>query len=220
MSSSYLTYIRLGTFVTTLLFSLIVLCISADLVSLTSARSFFGFSALALATGLFTLITVGPMFFVDMYRQGSILSYIVVEIGCLSVLGVLWLSSGSYAASSNNNLFGQIPAGSSCNFPDIATGIQVVDRVCHETQAIMGFSFLTWIILMGYTILLLVLSLRAQGRGHLVWKTSVSDGALLYTSEKALGSMGPTSPSTHHQTYPPAAQQTLSSSISYSYPQA
>jgi hypothetical protein len=82
MSSNFLANIRLGTFgktihsvccllfwvaeeglcpATTLLFSLIVLCISADLVSLTNADSFYGFSGLSLTTSLLTLITVGPM---------------------------------------------------------------------------------------------------------------------------------------------------------------
>jgi len=47
--------------VTTLVFSLIVLSISGDLVSLTHAESDYGFCGLSLATGVLTLITVGPM---------------------------------------------------------------------------------------------------------------------------------------------------------------
>jgi len=211
MSSNSLTYIRLGTFATALLFSLIVLCISADLVSLTNAQSLYGFSALSLTTGLLTLITLGPMLLVDMNRQGSVFSYIVVEIACMGVLWVLWLSTGSYAASSNYTIFGQ---DTSCNFGDFF--VSGLDRACHETQAVVAFSFLTWIILMGYTVMLLVLGLRAQERGRPAWKTGVRDGALLFLDEKVVGGVGSTPP-TLHQTYPPAAQQTLPSSVSHSY---
>jgi len=214
MPSNYLTYIRLGTFVTTLLFSLIVLCVSADLVSLTNAQSDFGFSALSLTTGLLTLITLGPMLLIDMNRQGSIFSYIVVEISCIAVLWVLWLSTGSYAASTDNTVFGQ---DTSCNFGDFFIGnLGRLDRACHETQAVVAFSFLTWIILMGYTVMLLVLGLRAQERGRPAWKTGVRDGALLFADEKAVGSVGMTPP-TLHPTYPPPTQQTLPSSVSQSY---
>jgi hypothetical protein len=37
-----------------------------------------------------------------------------------------------------------------------------------------------FLIVIGYTILLLVLNLRAKRRGHSAWKTSVRDGVLLY----------------------------------------
>jgi len=202
MSSNLLTYIRFGTFATTLLFSLIVLCISADLVSLTNAQSIYGFSGLGLAIALITLITVGPMFLVDMYRQGSLFSYVIVEIGWLSVLWVLWLSTGGYAASSDNTIFNQFN-GASCNFGDFAP--DGLTRACHETQAVVAFSFLIWILLMGYTVMLLVLAIRAQERGRPAWQTGVREGTLLVTNEKTSGAMGSTPP-TLHQTYPPAAQ--------------
>ena len=70
---------------------------------------------------------------------------------------------------------------------------------------------------MGYTVMLLILGLRAQERGRPAWKTGVRDGALLYTSEKALGNVGSTPPALH-QTYPPVAQQTLPPSHSYPVP--
>ena len=69
---------------------------------------------------------------------------------------------------------------------------------------------------MGYTVMLLVLGLRAQERGRPACNTGVRDGALLYTSENPSGTVGITPP-TLHRTYPPVAQQTLPSSVSRSY---
>jgi hypothetical protein len=173
-------------------------------VSLTSARSFFGFSALSLTTGLLTLITVGPMydrifgvvglftkcplhslhigFLLICIAKGQSFRISLSRLGaCVSLSSpykVLWpdhhqRSLGSCgcragltrprrtAISLVRSLLGQAVIFPTlvrlCSCPCISvlihsyscspvTGIQVVDRVCHETQAIMGFSFLTWII--------------------------------------------------------------------------
>lgn len=73
---------------------------------------------------------------------------------------------------------------------------------------------------MGYTLMLLIFALRAQGQGRPVWKTCVRDDVLLSTSEKAPGSVGPAVPvtlPTLPQSYPPVAQQALHSSVQRSY---
>jgi hypothetical protein len=86
MSSSsvkVLSLVRMVTFGTTMLFSFIVLALSADYVSLVPVSTYNHFAALALFTALTTLLTVTPMLVIDMFRQGSFLSYIVVEIAWL-----------------------------------------------------------------------------------------------------------------------------------------
>lgn len=93
------------TTATTILFALIVMCISASLIALTEPFFYYKFSALSLSTSLLTMSTVIPMwertnsvvgcvteyrfsplalrFVIDKHRQGSVFSYIVVEISWL-----------------------------------------------------------------------------------------------------------------------------------------
>lgn len=70
-----------------------------------------------------------------------------------------------------------------------------------------------------YTVLLLVLALRAQSRGHNVWQTSVRDGTLFYPDEKPVGGAPPMAvpqPAVY-QSYPPPVQQSLPQSVSHTY---
>ena len=74
---------------------------------------------------------------------------------------------------------------------------------------------------MFYTVMLLVLALRAQSKGHNVWSTGVRDGALFYPNEKFVGGtpqvMAP-QPAVY-QSYPPSAQQPVPMSVPMSVPQ-
>jgi len=184
-SSKYLSTARLVTFSTTILFSVIVMSLSADLISLTTPIFYYKFSALALATSLLTMFSVGVMLVVDLLRQGSVFSYIVVEIGWLSILWVLWLSSGSYAAWTDGQLINAFPGESSCTFGFFSDSRAV--QICQEIKAIMAFSFLTWILLMSYTVLLLLLAIRAQEQGNSAWTSGVRDGVLFYSIRKTTG---------------------------------
>jgi hypothetical protein len=184
MSSNYLSTARLVTFSTTILFSVIVMSLSADLISLNPA-DILNFSALALATSLLSMFTVAIMLVVDVLRQGSFFSYIVVEIVWLSILWVLWLSSGSYAAWTDGQLTSLFPGESNCDFGFFANA--GATQGCHEIKGIMAFSFLTWILLMTYTIVLVVLAIRSQERGNSAWTTGVRDGVLFYSIRKTTG---------------------------------
>jgi len=94
MGSNYMSTVRLVTFSTTLVFSVIVMCLSADLISLTEPNPDKS-SGLALATSLLSLLTVGPMLFIDFYRSGSF--FFVhncrdfVAVGPLGLLVVKWI---------------------------------------------------------------------------------------------------------------------------------
>jgi len=181
-SSKYLSIGRIVIFSKTILFSLIVMSLSADLISLTTPVFYYKFSALALANSLLTMLTVAIMLVVDLLRQGSIFSYIVVEISWLSVLWVLWLSTASYAAWTDGQITAAFPEEASCDFgffadPRAAQG-------CHEIKGIMALSFLIWILLMSYTIMLVVLGIRAQERDNAVWTTGVRDGVLFFSIRK------------------------------------
>jgi hypothetical protein len=236
---SFLSTARLVTFATTILFSLIVISLSANLISLTEPLFYYKFSALALSTGLMTILTVTPMFVIDMMRQGSFFSYIIVEISWLSFLWVLWLSSGSYAAWTDGQITDAFPEESSCDFGLFSVPGAV--QGCQEVKAIMAFSFLLWILLMGYTITLLVLAIRSQERGNAAWTTGVRDGVIFYSSRKGLGGAGqiqasqssiiplsqqppqqyiPTSAPYANPQYPQAPTSASYASPQYQYPQA
>ncbi|KAI9512711.1 hypothetical protein F5148DRAFT_973099, partial [Russula earlei] len=193
----------------TVAFSFIVICVSADVVSLTNPVFYYNFSAFSLSTGLLTARYCQPnvrqnfLYVIGSFRQGSVLSYLVVEIGWLTVLWIFWLASGSYAAWTDDQIFAADPTQASCNFGIFGDG--AASQLCHEIKAIMAFSFLLWLLLMGYTILLLVLGIRAQDGGHPPWKTSVRDGSLLHPASKAVRSPAQVeaAPATFSQSYPP-----------------
>ncbi|KAF8271723.1 hypothetical protein EI94DRAFT_1796839 [Lactarius quietus] len=214
---TWLPTLRVVTFATVSLFAAIVLSLSADLISLTEPLFYYKFSAFALATSAITLLTVVPMYALAPIRlllddvtlipsrAGAIFSYIVVEIVWLSVLWVLWLSSGSYAAWTDNQIEAFYPAESSCNYHLILDN-NIVNQGCSEIKSITAFSFLTWIILMVYTAILLFLGIRAQGRGNNVWTVSVREEAIFYPEAKSGGTPAQmqTMPTTVPQAYPPA----------------
>jgi len=210
-----LSIVRVVTFATTILFALIVMCISASLIALTEPFFYYKFAALSLSTSLLTMFTVIPMFVIDKHRQGSVFSYIVVEISWLSFLWVLWLSSGSYAAWTDGQIIDAFPNESSCDFGLFS--VQGAVQGCQEIKAIMAFSFLSWIILMGYTVTLLVLAIRAQERGNSAWNTGVRDGVLFYSSRKTMGGAAEVyaAPASIPLSYQPPPQQSIPSSSPY-----
>lgn len=121
----------------------------------------------------------------DLLSQGSIFSYIVVEIGWLSFLWVLWLSTGSYAAWTDGELAVAFPGETNCVFGIFSTS--QTGQTCHDIKGIMALSFLIWILLMSYTVTLLVLAIRAQARGKSVWTAGVRDGALFKSLRYSTG---------------------------------
>ncbi|KAH9978110.1 hypothetical protein BGW80DRAFT_1249701 [Lactifluus volemus] len=172
------------------LVSVIVVALSAALISLTVPG---GFAALALATGLLTLLTIIPMFIIDLYRQGAFVSYTVFEISSFSILWVLWLSSASYAAWADSQLTALLLGDSSCSIDLFGSG--ALSQGCSEIKAITAFSFLVWIYV---GLILLALPNHgvhlhspgaehpAQGRGYSAWTAAVRDGTLLFPSEKSV----------------------------------
>jgi len=138
-------------------------------------------TVVALATSLLTVLSVALMLIIDKLRQGSIFSYTSVEIVWLTILWILWLTSGSYAAWTENGFLREYPEEATCDYYGYYGAID--SRYCHETKAVIGLSFILWILLMAYTFTLLVLTLRAKGRGHPAWMTSVRDGVLLHPAE-------------------------------------
>ncbi|KAJ7162610.1 hypothetical protein C8R43DRAFT_947114 [Mycena crocata] len=161
--------IRLVALSVVLAFAVIVLGLSAALTATTEKylAGFFEFAALAIATASLTLITVPIMIVLERIRPGAAFtSMIAVELSWLSILWVLWLATAADGAQA-----GQLTFISGCGYID-----SVVDSACRESAGIQAFSFLNWLILMVYTILILVLTIIASTRKHTgVWKSSVAE---------------------------------------------
>ncbi|KAI0031687.1 hypothetical protein K488DRAFT_51594, partial [Vararia minispora EC-137] len=153
-----------------LVFSLICLGLGGHLVSAAnvtvatvfgavSGNVYYPFTGLAVATSVIHLISVVPMIVLGFLRPGAFTSFIVVEISWLSFMWVLWLATGALAASTLQGCGGS------------------ADTLCSEGSAITAFGFLSWIILMAYSVTLLVLSIIAHTRGQTdVWTSTVTEG--------------------------------------------
>ncbi|KAI0316129.1 hypothetical protein OF83DRAFT_288268 [Amylostereum chailletii] len=196
-SLSKLSLVRLVVLGTTLLFSLIVLGVSADLLNTTVSEldgSYFVFSALAVAVAVITIVSVVPMIVIDFLRQGAFTSLVWVEVAWFSVLWILWLSTGADTAWANDQVF----VGSSCDFAN-----SIVKTFCNEFKAVMAFSFLTWIVLMAYTSTLIVLAFIGHSRSQRTWTSTVREGFVDGPQEEKAVDMGATTPA-HSATYTPA----------------
>jgi len=169
---TFLPLFRLVTFIATLVCAIIVLGLAAHLTSLTEeARGgYFVFAAMAIAVAVLTIITLPVMIGVDFARRGAFTSMVLVELIWIFILWILWISAAALASQEDEFVFGD---GNSCDFADsnTATG-------CHEFAAIEAFSFLAWILLMGYNITLLVYAIIGHTRGSHTWFSTVGDGLL------------------------------------------
>jgi len=157
--------IRLPVFVFLIVCTLVVLGLDAHFVSQTNkANNFLGaalfeftFAKLGVATAVLTLVSVVPMTVIDFLRKGAATSYVVVELAWLGFLWILWLATAADTA----NLFSTCP--SEFTF-------------CSQYQAAEAFSFLAWMALMAYWIILLVFAIIAANNGQSqIWYTGVTE---------------------------------------------
>jgi len=204
-----LSLVRLVVFGVAFVFAVIALGLAAGLTSLSEEffDAYLNYAALTIATASLTIITLPAMIAIDFFRKGAFTSLVVVELSWLGLLWVLWLASGAAAADKNSVTF-----VSGCGYIN-----DILDRACREAAGIEAFTFLNWIILMGYTIVLLVLSIIGHTRGHKIWTSTVGEAPFLapaagtttaFTSEKPV-SVQPTGHSVTPSLgahYPPSAQ--------------
>ncbi|KAJ7463989.1 hypothetical protein FB451DRAFT_1264392 [Mycena latifolia] len=172
-----LPLVRLVVLSTVLLFSLITLGLAGALTSALNSNFTVGFtySSLAIATAVITMITVAPMIALEIMRPGGPTSMIIFEIVWLSILWILWLSTGAEAAEASQ-AYTFILGGCGTSAREFGEEFKVIDEICRETSGIEAFAFLNWIILMVYTGTLLTLSLAAASRKHTgVWQSSVAE---------------------------------------------
>ncbi|KAF8841942.1 hypothetical protein BDN67DRAFT_471233 [Paxillus ammoniavirescens] len=191
--------IRIAVLASSTLFSIIVLGLAAHLLWLTLFwfNLYFIFCALGVAAAGLSLLTLPVMLVTDFLRRGAFTSMVVVELVWLSILWVLWVATAAEAVNASTYYF---PYG--C----IDEGDPTVLQACHEIQAVEAFSFLIFIILMLYTVLLLISALVAASRGDRVWLSTVKDSTFFRSSnppaqQHPMGQYSGT-PAAQHQAVP------------------
>ncbi|KAH8829813.1 hypothetical protein DL96DRAFT_1553443 [Flagelloscypha sp. PMI_526] len=149
---------RRAVFGISLFVSIIVLALSAHITTLTTTflSFYFVYCAMGITVALLTLLLVGVMLVGGRINNESVPTKVVFELPCLSLLWVLWLATGGLAATAFNGSF-----LGGCGYINAD-----VDTACRETQAILAFSFIAWLALMGYTITLLVFAIVSSSRGN------------------------------------------------------
>jgi len=167
---SLISVLRLAALCISLLFGLVVLGLAAHWTQGTVAGSteisiLFNFEIVALLAGSLTILTLPVMLIVGATRRGAFTSMIVVELSVIAALALLWLISGALTADLGNTLY---PVGCNDVLPD---GISW----CRQFFAIIGLSFVTWILLMAYGIVLLTFTIIAQTKGRSLWKVGVNE---------------------------------------------
>ena len=162
--ASTLSTIRVAALGSVALFSLIVLGVAAHVTNLTTYNFgfYFTFAALSIATAVLSLLSLPVMIIVDKMRKGAFTSMIAVELGWLSFLWILWLSSAATASQASSGF------NRGCRY---RSGL--ISTTCREFRAIQAFNYLNWIILFGYTGALLAFAIGAANRGIAAWTASV-----------------------------------------------
>ncbi|KZT57785.1 hypothetical protein CALCODRAFT_495835 [Calocera cornea HHB12733] len=158
-----------------LIFSIVLLGVSANLVALGNK---YGLSLiwaqLALAVSVITLAVMIPVLVLDRVRRNALPSWTAAELGWNGVLWVLWLACAGYATNALQGL----DCGSRSYevlYLDYYLG-KKGQAVCQQAQAIEALSWLNWIFLFALFWWLLITALvyhnASQGT---VWMSSMSD---------------------------------------------
>jgi len=213
--------VRVAVLTVAIIFSIIVLGLAAELTSESNTyfEVTFDFAALAITSAAISIATLPVLMIVDMVRTGAFTSMVVVELVWLFVVWVLWLSTGALAAQ-----FNSVEFDSNCALVRL-----VFLTACHEEQAIVAFSFLIWMMLMVYSIIVLVMAIIGSSRGHHVWTNSVKNANFLAPSQGAAAIIGQPgyqpnapvaqAPMQQHQYPPPNTPQGYGTPHSPSVPQ-
>ncbi|KAJ7254554.1 hypothetical protein C8J57DRAFT_1347212 [Mycena rebaudengoi] len=172
-----LSLVRLIALTVVSVFSLITLGLAGSLITTTMKffNTYFPYAALGVAVAVLTLLSVPTMLVLEIVRPGSPSSWIITELSILPFLSILWLATGANTAEmSPGFLFLYLDGCASGAF--LGTTFGADTGACQKTSAIEAFAFLNWIILMGYSGMVLVLALIASNRKQpAVWKSSVAE---------------------------------------------
>jgi hypothetical protein len=163
-SSTLLTVvrvIRLGIFGLVSFFSILVLGLGAHIVSVFAGAELpIDYAALGIAVSLLTLFSLIPMLVLSFMDKVLWVNMVAVEVGWLGVLWILWIAT---AALTNNDFI-------ACGFIGLDTPTVIS---CGEVLAFQALSWLNWVLLFKYTIVLIALTIFQHVRGNRVWTAPV-----------------------------------------------
>ncbi|EMD40471.1 hypothetical protein CERSUDRAFT_80138 [Gelatoporia subvermispora B] len=164
---SWVDITRIVIFAWAFFCGILAMALSADAISFTTGfyKETLNGNAMAVAVGVLTIVTIPPMLVVDFLRTGAFTSMILVELSWLGLLELLWLVAGALAAANVSNFF-----EGTCDWIPHSVG-----NACHETAATAAFSFLAFLPLLGYEILILTLAIIRHTRGAPIWTSSVKE---------------------------------------------
>ncbi|KAJ7199966.1 hypothetical protein GGX14DRAFT_467107 [Mycena pura] len=215
--------VRLVILVTVSLFALLSMSLGAALIgTFGSFGPFFdiGFAGpgLAVAIGVITLLSVPVMIVLEILRPGRYFtSMIIFEVLWLGLLSILWLASGAAQAVENIFIGGACAIDSEADSfadsfdpgdSDSINAADPVNNICGEARAITAFSFLTWIILMVYTLTIMIMSCVATSRRRgRVWTESVANAPFSGSATTEKGTI----PLSYTQSYPSVQEPTSGS---------
>ncbi|KAL1937399.1 hypothetical protein VTO73DRAFT_13735 [Trametes versicolor] len=154
---------------------IIVLALGARIVALVPEQDAVAFElgnsetpeVLGIVIGVLTTLTALVMLVVDYMRTDAFTSMVAVEIVWASVVGFLWLAE---VVITTNNTPGP-PGFVTCDSDDPST---LFEQVCNDALAMSCIAFVTWFVLHGYAIALLIFALLNRSRGaHAIWTSSV-----------------------------------------------
>ncbi|KAG5731988.1 hypothetical protein E4T56_gene18289 [Termitomyces sp. T112] len=169
MATPLVSVLRTGVFAFVILASVIILALCAHVTN-TTVTLFDGylvFAALGIASSLLAFLSLPVMLIVDKMRKGAVTSMIVVEIAWSGILWVLFLSTAATASQAAGVSFGH-----SCPSRSLA----ILTTTCREFMAIQAFAHMAWLVLFGYFVTLITLSIILANRGyHRVWYQSVKE---------------------------------------------
>ncbi|KAJ8516787.1 hypothetical protein ONZ45_g5947 [Pleurotus djamor] len=121
---------------------------------------------LSIATSALTVLTLPIMLIVSLFTSNAFTSTVAFELIWLFCLWGLWLATGAVATSEKIDHF---PGGCK-HFGGVA------NKICHELEGVQAVAYVTFIILLLYSVTIFIGALVSTGRGHSnAWSSPSSD---------------------------------------------
>ncbi|KAJ7064078.1 hypothetical protein C8F01DRAFT_39191 [Mycena amicta] len=171
---------RLVTLITVSLLALASIGMGGALTSLIFLDVVAG---IAIAAGVFTLLTVPVMLILEWLKPGVMFtSTVVFEVVWLTILSILWLATGGVSATFNIFLACDVVTddfgfgdGDDSDFGD---GGPTIDPLCNLPRALTAFGFLNWVFLFFYVMTLMIMSCVAANRNQVKAWTGTAENLI------------------------------------------
>nr|GAT56657.1 predicted protein [Mycena chlorophos] len=170
-------------------------------------------AGLAIATGIFTLLTLPAMVAVEWLKPGVFFtSTVIFEAIWLGILSVLWLSTGGTAATVNAAFSAlcdhrQQDAAVFNGFGDSDGQSQssASTAICDLPHALAAFGFLNWIFLFFYVVAIIILACMASSRKQPKAWTGTVENLLTTNLNVSARAPGKDIETSSYGMYPPGA---------------